>query len=233
MEKVHSDLIRIELSGVNVFLWTGQGGPTLIDTGYPWTFNKLLDELKQVGVQPAELQRIIITHADLDHIGGLKGLTELSDAVVACHTAEAAFLEGKRPLPVRKGMMSWLLGVFNRIVAHIYKPDVDQVHILLLDKETTPEGFSVVYLPGHSPGQIGLYHKSEGIFIAGDALINRNNHLSLPPSLFTFNEAQAVESLEKLRKLHYETACFGHGPCLKNNADRKISTFLDALNQNT
>jgi len=43
METVRPHLLRIELSNVNAFLWTGPGGPTLIDTGYPWTFNKLLD----------------------------------------------------------------------------------------------------------------------------------------------------------------------------------------------
>jgi len=96
MEKVCPDLIRIELRGVNVFLWTGQGGPTLIDTGYPWTYNKLLDELHAAGVQPSDLKRIIITHADLDHIGGLKGLIEVSDAAIACHTVAADFITGKK-----------------------------------------------------------------------------------------------------------------------------------------
>jgi glyoxylase-like metal-dependent hydrolase (beta-lactamase superfamily II) len=229
METVRPHLLRIELSNVNAFLWTGPGGPTLIDTGYPWTFNKLLDELKAAGVQPAELQRIIITHADLDHIGGLKGLMTVSDAVIACHTAEAAFITGKKPLPVRRSLGGWLAGLGNRTVEGVYKPFVGEVQALLLDKEKTPEGFTVVYLPGHSPGQIGLYHKQEALLITGDAIINRNNKLSLPPTLFTPNREQAIESLSKLRKLHFETACFGHGPCITEGADQKIIAFLETL----
>jgi len=212
-------------------LWLGPGGPTLIDAGYPWTFNKLLDELKTAGVQPADVQRIIITHADLDHIGGLKGLLTVSDAAIACHTAEAAFITGKKALPVRRSLAGWAAGVGNRIVAGIYKPFVDKMpELLLLDKETTPEGFTVVYLPGHSPGQIALYHKKEGLLITGDAVINRHNRLSLPPRLFTPNERQAIESLKKLKTLHFETACFGHGPCITEGADKKIRVFVDSLN---
>ncbi len=229
MEAVPPHLIRIELSSVNVFLWTGPGGPTLIDTGYPWTFNKLLDELKAAGVQPADIQRIIITHADLDHIGGLKGLTTFSDAAIACHAVEASFITGKRPLPVRRSLAGRILQLGNKAVQGVYKPFVDEVQTLLLDKQKTPEGFTVVYLPGHSPGQIGLFHKDEGLLITGDALLNRNDHLSLPPSIFTPNKEQAIESLAKLRKLDFETACFGHGPCITSDAKAKILAFLETL----
>ena len=229
MEKVLPHLFRIELSGVNAFLWMGQGGPTLIDTGYPWTYNKLLDELRDAGVQPADLQRIIITHADLDHIGGLKGLLQVSDAVVACHTAEAVFITGKKPLPVRRSLSGKLVGGGNRIISGIYKPYVDEVQELLLEREKTSEGFRVVYLPGHSPGQIGLYHQDEKLLITGDAIIHRNSQLALPMGVFTADENQAIESLEKLRKLSFQTVCFGHGPCITEGAAEKIAAFLDEV----
>lgn len=228
MEIVRPDLTRIKLGYVNAFLWTGEGGPTLIDAGLPWTFNKLLDELKEAGVQPNDLRRIIITHADIDHIGGLKGLTEMSNAPIACHAVEAAYLTGQKPRRAGGGLGT-LLRAGNRIIALLYKPYVSSVQELLLGKEQTPEGFTVLHMPGHAPGQIALYHRREGILIAGDALDNRNNQLSLPVKFFTPDMQQAIESLEKLKKLHFETACFGHGPCITEGADRKIRAFVENL----
>ena len=229
METVSPHLIRIKLGYVNAFLWTGDHGPTLIDTGMPWTLNTLVEALQAANVQPSDLQRIIITHADIDHMGGLKGLLEMSDAVVACHTVAAPFITGERPLPRRKGLAGVMLGVGQRVLTGLYKPFIPQVQELLLDKEQTPEGFTVIYMPGHCPGQIALYHKEERLILLADALDNRNNRVSLTPRLMTINEALAIESLGRLKRLKFDTACFGHGDCITVNADAQIRTFIERL----
>ena len=58
------DCILIEAAGESV----------LIDTGYETTSNDVLSYLRARGVN--QLQRIIITHYDRDHIGGLRAIAE-------------------------------------------------------------------------------------------------------------------------------------------------------------
>ena len=61
------------------------------------------------------------------------------------------------------------------------------------------------------------------------AVITKGGKLGMPPRVYTLNYEQAVESLQRLRTLRFDTACFGHGPCITQGADRKIIDFLDTL----
>ncbi len=228
MERLRENFYALPLNGVNAFLWTGPGGPTLIDTGYPWTADKLLAQIQEAGVQASELQRIIITHADLDHAGGLDAVRAHTQAQVCCHTAEADYVLGRRHKG-RKGLAGVLSTPIFLLLNRKYKPHLQRIDQLLLDGETLPDGFTVLHTPGHSPGHICLHHKEAGIMIFGDALANRDGELTLPPKIFTPNMPQANESLQAVLRKHYDLACFGHGPALQPQADAAITAFVKAL----
>lgn len=226
---VTPDLLRIEQRGVNVYLWTGAGGPTLIDTGLPGSVAQLVDELKALGVTPAALQRIIITHADLDHIGGLKVLKAQSPAPVSCHAAEAPYLRGEKMKAANPSVIGYLshpLMVFFQRRAELGVSDIAE---LVVEGHVYPEGFTAIHSPGHSPGHMALLHKERGILIAGDALGNRNGKLSLPLAMATPSIGMAIESVHKLSRLSYETACFGHGPPIVGGASEAIAAFAQTL----
>lgn len=216
----------LELGDVNAYLWTGQGGPTLIDTGYPWTFTKLRAEMAAVDVAPSDLQRIIVSHGDIDHAGGLTELRNQSNAVICCHAAEAAYVRGLKRKKRARNLAGLLTTPILLVLNWRYKPYRGKIEELVIDGKKLPEGFIVIHTPGHSPGHIALYHKEARILIAGDSLVNRKGKLGLPPALFTPNMAQAIESLQRYTRLKYDIACFGHGPALTSNASARIAEFV-------
>ena len=96
---------------------------------------------------------------------------------------------------------------------------------LMLDGQMTPEGFTVIHTPGHTPGHISLLHKERRLLIAGDALSNRKNQLAPPPSMLTPDPDNTARSIWKLAKKYgddYETIVFGHGPPILQNGGKRV-----------
>lgn len=230
MQLVVPDLYRIDLGAVNVYLWVGIGGPSLIDTGMPGSVDKLLAELRSQGIAPSDLRRIPITHADLDHIGGLRRIKAESGAPVCCHAVEAEYVRGARLKAVNPSLLGYITRPIFLLVDRIYRPGAPQVEEVVIEGHVTPEGFTVIHTPGHSPGQMALLHKERGILIAGDALNNRRGRLAGPPPIATPKLAAAYESIGKLARLNYEVACFGHGPPILNGASAAVAAFAQQAN---
>jgi glyoxylase-like metal-dependent hydrolase (beta-lactamase superfamily II) len=64
----------------NCYLILDNNRLTLIDTGLPRDRNKILNYIRSLGQPPQGLERIIITHADGDHVGSLAAIQTLSGA---------------------------------------------------------------------------------------------------------------------------------------------------------
>lgn len=229
MQSLTPEFHLLELGDINAYLWTGKGGPTLIDSGYPWTFKQLLAEMASADVAPTDLQRIIITHGDIDHSGGLTELQKQSSAAICCHAAEAAYVRGEKRKKRAHNLVGLLTAPVLLFVNWRYKPHIENIEELVIEGKQLPEGFTVIHTPGHSPGHIALYHEEARILVTGDSLTHRNARLGLPPALFTPNMAQAIESLHKYTRLKYDIACFGHGPALMPDASRRIAEFVQSL----
>ena len=74
----------IKLSGVNCYLIQDKG-IILVDTGTPGLHNKILKQIKKLGLDPHEIRLIIITHGHGDHFGSTQRIKELTGAKLAVH----------------------------------------------------------------------------------------------------------------------------------------------------
>lgn len=215
---------------VNAYVWErSDGGLTLIDAGLPGDAAKILAFLKTLRGQ---LDRIIVTHADIDHVGGLAEVQATSGARIVCHAVEKDVIEGRKPRDMGGNLAASLYApLFGLVTERFlnYRP-VSRVDELVLDKQTLLEGFQVHHAPGHAAGQIALFHAEHGILIVGDAFRNRRGRLGMPAAIATPRMDVARDTVRRLAEIKgVETICCGHGQPITRNAEARLRAFAASL----
>ena len=153
---------------------------------------------------------ILITHADVDHIGGVAALADGTGAEVWAPEGE---VEDLRAGETRGGM---------RVAPH------DPAHTVTGGDEITVAGitFEVVDIPGHSRGHVAFHH--DGELFAGDLLFAGSiGRYDLPGGDWE-TLLDSVRSL--LDRFPHETVVYpGHGP--KTTLARELASnpFLAEL----
>jgi len=182
---------------------------TLVDTGPPGALPRLLAAIEQAGVRPARLERIVLTHCDIDHIGNAYPLSLVADVEICAYEADAPFITGARPFPgpvMRRTIeLTW-----GRSVT---RPRVDRV----LREGDDLDGLTVVHLPGHTPGHIGLQRGS--VLLAGDTVFG-GRQLRPAPGLLTWSKEQARKSIARIGTLDVDLLLPGHGTPINDGARR-------------
>jgi glyoxylase-like metal-dependent hydrolase (beta-lactamase superfamily II) len=232
MKQVTSGLWDIDEigNGVHCYLWAWRDGYTLIDTGMPNHARAVLGALAAAKIPFHAVRRIIITHCDLDHSGGLAQIRRATQARVVCHAVEKEFLEH----PARRQPAVWLLRIPFRLAGLL--PGFSQRPVvpddLVVDGEELPEGFTVVHTPGHSPGHISLLHRERRLLIAGDALSNWGGKLRAPLNFYTPDVPGAQRSIWRIAKKYgdeIETVVFGHGPPILANGGKRVKGLASQI----
>ncbi len=222
LELLLPGVYRIKLTGVNVYLWKREDGYALIDAGFPWQAAAILDSLKEAGISPSEVKRILITHGDIDHVGALAAIREATGGAVVAHAAEKPLIEGKTKRKLRRNLAGALYTPIDRLLTWLFlRPaPVDRT---VMDREVLEEeGLRVVYTPGHTPGHVAYYHPERKVLFTGDAFMHVGDRVRGPYSLYTPDPVGAFESQQKLSALDVQAVFFGHGEPILENASAAL-----------
>jgi hydroxyacylglutathione hydrolase len=164
-------------------------------------------ELAHIG---ASCKAILVTHTDVDHIGGV---AELSDGTGADVWAPAGEVEAMREGVTRGGM---------RVPPH------DPAHVVGGGDTVEVAGmtFDVVDVPGHSIGHIAFY--SDGALFSGDLLFAGSvGRVDLPGGDW---DALLASTRALADRFPPETTIYpGHGPPTTLGAELERNPFLAEL----
>jgi glyoxylase-like metal-dependent hydrolase (beta-lactamase superfamily II) len=186
---------------------------TLVDVGLKLGSKRLLGGLAAIGVTPADVSRIVVTHAHIDHAGGLGKAVEATGASVLSHEREEPYLrEGRTPRPAR--------GKPRKL------PRVT-VAEQFMDGTLLPVagGLRVIHTPGHTPGHVSLLHEPTGVLITGDALFNVRG-IAYSPGFFCTDPELSRKSADVLGELDYDLVAFMHGAEIRTGAREAVRAFL-------
>jgi glyoxylase-like metal-dependent hydrolase (beta-lactamase superfamily II) len=206
----------------NTYILRDSDGLTIIDAGLPRSEQKILAYVSNLGMSPSDVKRIILTHSDLDHVGGLAALQKATGARTYASKIEAdAIAAGTASRTIRPTGFSVRRVIF-RLLRPFMKPTPYKVDEIVAEGRTLPVlgGSRVIETPGHTPGHISLFAPSAGILFCGDSMVTDEIGIHGSRPGLTWDDAKARESERKQAALGARIVCSGHGPVVMDTTGK-------------
>lgn len=204
---------QVSFNSTNVFLIIDEDGLNLIDAAMPFSAPKIARYIRSIGRDPVDLKRILITHADFDHVGSVRALKKRSGAkVYASKAAAEAMAEGVSSRELKLGKVASRVMSYLERIFHLPKVRVDEI---LTPGQVLPilGGLEVIDTSGHTPCHLSYFAKEVGVLFAGDSLHTRTGNINynLHPSI-TWDRDKVIASTRLQKNLNPRVVCSGHGP---------------------
>lgn len=239
-----------------VYLVQKDGYCILVDTGSgtDTSHENLLAGLQQAGLRPSDLTHILLTHAHIDHFGGLSrlrsvtgaqiGIHELDVQTVAHHEARLALI-GRRlgsflaDTGLAEETRDQLLSIY-RFTKAIYQSVPVDFTLESSDMRLGP--LELIHLPGHCPGHVAI--RLDDVIFCGDMVVEGVTPHLAPESITPYSGlAHYLDSLARLQQWSKGARLIlnGHDDVItdlpaqveatKQNIIRRMSRAINALSE--
>ncbi|MCP4597379.1 MBL fold metallo-hydrolase [Neptuniibacter sp.] len=158
---------------------------------------KVIAAAEQEGV---EIEKILLTHAHIDHAGGTAELSKSKSLPIeGPHLGDKFWIDG----------IAQQCSMFNFPLCEGFTPDrwLDDGDSVQVGEEI----LDVIHCPGHTPGHVVFYNKNDQVALVGDVLFNGSiGRTDFPQG----NHQELIDSIKnKLFPLGEDVEFIpGHGP---------------------
>jgi hydroxyacylglutathione hydrolase len=212
----------------NVYLLEDEGGVTLFDAGARTMTRAVSSAAAKLG----GIRRIVLGHGHTDHRGTAPAL----GAPVLCHPDEIEDAEGSGGFRYWPEGLAGLPFGHRRVhqLLHRYAWDGGPVKIEgTLTEGDEVAGFRVVDLPGHAPGQIGLWRESDRLALVSDCFYTldiwgRDIAPHVPMPIYNYDTERARESIRKLAEMEPAVAWPGHAKPVSGDVRTQLLAAADS-----
>jgi glyoxylase-like metal-dependent hydrolase (beta-lactamase superfamily II) len=208
------------------YLWRDGTELTLIDAGDIDSAAAIEDAIRTLGLDPAGIRRIVITHGHRDHYGAAQELADRHGAEIIAHALDAPVVRGERPVP-EPDLLDWELPLWEH---GLTVPEAPPTRV---DREVTGgevlpfgDGARVVHAPGHTAGSIAIHLPLHGVLFTGDTVASVERVML---GVFNVDRAEAAATFRRLAALAPRTVCVGHGDPLTENAAAEMAAAANAV----
>lgn len=179
-----------------VYLVEGEYESALIDTGAGGSVSRILDNMKQSGIDLETIRYIVATHGHIDHIGGLREMQQRLQARIAAHQLELPAIQDGLP---HLTAADWYGVKYEPVtVDEVLKGDLEAVQVGNMELQC-------LHTPGHTRGGISVYLNTGGLRV----LFGQDIHG--PFNKEWGSDLQAWrQSMHKLIDLEADILCEGH-----------------------
>jgi glyoxylase-like metal-dependent hydrolase (beta-lactamase superfamily II) len=250
-------LPNLDLTG-RVYLLLNAGPPTLVDTGSgrEESTRDILQGFETIrgqfgeSVQLGDVKRILMTHAHIDHFGGLADILHHTEAEVGIHPLDcrmvAAFDERLvvsnnllRAFLIQAGLSEERQAEMIAVASHRRKPVGGALATFAIHDGDELDGLQFIHTPGHAPGHVCI--RIGDILLTGDHILARTVSQQWPESTSPYlGLGHYLDSLDKIQRLHgIRVALAGHEPPIEDlhrrideireSNFRRLARLLDIL----
>ena len=151
------------------FLLTGDGPAAIVETGPSTCIENLLQGLSNNGVEPGDVEKVLLTHIHLDHSGASGNLAELlPNATFYVH--EVGYQHLVDPSKLIKSSTRIYGERMEELWGEIRPVPEDRLKTLSGGEEIEAAGglVSAHYTPGHAYHHLAYHEPESGMLFAGD-----------------------------------------------------------------